>query len=358
MIKSLNGLRFVFALLICAGHYIFTTPYASDFYNQALFFDTTAAVTFFFILSGFSLSYGFSEKMKDGSFKPLPFLKKRFFKLYPMHLVALIVVLILFGKNYVWNGETVRNLILNVFLLHSYVPDINCYFAFNRVSWYLSTLFSLYVFFAFLFKPIFASRRPMWILAIASAAMAVALVLFAHFQKSYDDFVFGIFPPARLLHFFIGAWLCLFYKKLKSFDFKAWQLTLVEILSIAVLILSWAIRKQVPIKYQNMFLYAPACSLIILIFSLGDCKGIFSRIAGSKPLMSLGSVSYPFYMIHLFFQNIATYVVPASFSYEKPFLFFAFYLFFTVCTSYVLDFLLVKKFAAFMLSRKVQNEQQ
>ncbi len=356
MIKSLNGLRFVFALLICAGHYIFTTPYAGDFYNKALFFDTTAAVTFFFILSGFSLSYGFSEKMKDGSFKPLPFLQKRFFKLYPMHILTLIIILLLFAKNYVWNGETVRNLILNVFLLHSYVPDVNCYFAFNRVSWYLSTLFSLYVFFAFLFKPIFASRRPMWILAFASAAMAVALVLFAHFQKSYDDFVFGIFPPTRLLHFFIGAWLCLFYKRLKSFDFKAWQLTAAEIISIAVLVFSWIIRKRIPIKYQYVFLYVPACALIILVFALGDKKGLFSKIAGTKVLVSLGSVSFPFYMIHLFCQNLASYIVPQKFYVEMPFLFFAFYLLFTICASYVLDFLVVRKFTAFVTKKKASHE--
>lgn len=356
MIKSICGLRFIFALLICAGHYVFTTPAAGNYYNKALFFDTDAAVTFFFILSGFSLSYGFYNKMKDGSFNSFQFLKKRFFKLYPMHIIALIVILILFGKSYDWNGETIRNFILNIFLLHSYVPDINCYFAFNRVSWYLSTLFSLYVFFAFFFKPIFTSRHPMWILAIASAAMTVALVLFAHFQKSYDDFVFGIFPPSRLLHFFIGAWLFLLYKKLESFDFKAWQLTIAEITSIIVLIFSWVIRNNLPIKYQNIFLYVPACSLIIFIFVLGDQKGIFSRITGSKMFISLGSVSYPFYMIHLFFQNISSYIVPLEFYIEKPFLFFVFYFFLTLSASYILDFLLVKKFASFMTLKKVENE--
>ncbi|MBP5794360.1 MAG: acyltransferase, partial [Spirochaetaceae bacterium] len=87
MIQSLNGLRFIFAVIICCGHYIFTTPYAGEMTGKALFFDTTAAVAFFFILSGFSIACGFSDKMKDGTFEPLPFLKKRFFKLYPMHFL-------------------------------------------------------------------------------------------------------------------------------------------------------------------------------------------------------------------------------------------------------------------------------
>ena len=355
MIQSLNGLRFIFAVIICCGHYIFTTPYAGEMTGKALFFDTTAAVAFFFILSGFSLACGFSDKMKDGTFEPLPFLKKRFFKLYPMHFLTLIIILLLFAKTYVWNGETVRNLILHILLLHSYVPDVNCYFAFNRVSWYLSTLFSLYVFFAFCMRGIFKSRHPMLLLAALSAFFSVALVLFAHFQKAYDDFVFNVFPPTRLLHFFIGAWLFLFYKKLKSFDFKTWQLTAAEIISIAVLVFSWMIRKRIPIKYQYVFLYVPACALIILVFALGDKKGLFSKIAGSKVLVSLGSVSFPFYMIHLFCQNIASYIVPQKFYSEHPFLFFAFYLFFTICASYILDFLVVRKFTA-LVTKKTNHE--
>ena len=356
MIKSLNGLRFVFAVLICCGHYIFTTPYAGEMAGKALFFDTTAAVTFFFILSGFSLSCGFAEKMKNDDFKPVPFLKKRFFKLYPMHIFCLIIILLLFAKNYVWNKETVRNLILHIFLLHSYVPDVNCYFAFNRVSWYLSTLLSLYVFFAFFFKKIFKSCHPMLLLAVLSALLSIALVLFAHFQKAYDDFVFNVFPPTRLLHFFIGTWLFLLYQKLKTYDFKTYQLTAAEIISIAVLIFSWFIRKHIPIKYQYVFLYAPACALIILVFALGDNKGIISRIAGSKLLVSLGSVSFSFYMIHLFCQNLACYIVPAQFYSEKPFLFFAFYLLFTTCAAYVMDFLLVRRITACLTQKKAAHE--
>ena len=356
MIKSLNGLRFVFAVLICCGHYIFTTPYAGEMMNKAVFFDTTAAVAFFFILSGFSLSCGFSEKMAAGNFKPIPFLKKRFLKLYPMHILTLIIILLLFAKTYVWNKETIRNLILNIFLLQSYVPDVNCYFAFNRVSWYLSSLFFHYVFFAFFMRGIFKSRHPMLLLAVISALFSVALVLFAHFQKAYDNFVFNVFPPTHLLQFFIGAWLFLLYQKLKTYDFKTYQLTAAEIISIAVLIFSWIIRKHIPIKYQYVFLYVPACSLIILTFALGDNKGIFSKIAGSKPLVSLGSVSFPFYMIHLFCQNIASYIVPQEFYIKMPFLFFAFYLFFTICSSYVLDFLVVKKFTALVTKKKAENE--
>lgn len=355
MIKSFAGLRFIFALLICAGHFVFTSPKAGTMLNKPLFFDTTAAVTFFFILSGFSLAYGFSQKMIDNTFKPFDFLKKRFFKLYPTHILALIIVLLLFGKYYDWNAETKRNLLLNIFLLQSYVPDMNCYFAFNRVSWYLSSLFFLYIVFAFFFKSISKSSRPMWILAILSAIWSIALVLFAHYQKSYDHFVFCVFPPTRLLQFFIGAWLFLFYKKLKKININTHLQISAEFISIIMLIFSWLIRDNIPEKYEFSFLYVPSCSLIILSFALNDGNSFLSRFLGSKTMISLGNISYPFYMFHLFCQNIVAYIT-WNLSSEKPFTFFVIYLIFTIGISYAVNFLFVKKTIPFIKKRNKSNE--
>ncbi len=356
MIKSFNGLRFLFALMICCGHFIFTTPNAGAMTGMSAFFDTTAAVTFFFILSGFSLSFGFSQKMIDGTFKPVEFLRKRFWKLYPMHIFALIIILLLFGRSYNWNAETIRNFIFNIFLLQSYVPDMNCYFAFNRVSWYLSSLVFIYVVFALFFKYIYKDQHSMWLLAILSGLWSVALVLFAHFQKSYDDFVFGVFPPTRLLQFFVGAWLFLFYKELKKIDFNKITLTCAEFFSIICLCLSWSIRNRIPDKYESIFLYIPACALIILVFALSDGKGLFAKIMGSKVMIFLGSISYAIYMLHLFSQNLACGIVSQNFYEQTPFLFFAFYLLFVIVFASIMDFLLVKKFAMFMIKRNKNNE--
>lgn len=349
MIKSFSGFRFIFALLICLNHMIL----APEFGGKGLFFDTNAPLAFFFVLSGFVLTFSYYEKIQKHQFNAAFFLQKRFAKLYPTHLLALAIVLLLFAKTYTWNGETWTQLFAQIFLVHSYVPKIECYFAFNRVSWYLSTLFFLYICFAFIFPKILKARKNMLILFGLCIIWAFGMVLTAHFYKSNDDYIFSVCPLPRLLDFFLGAWLYLLYKKLQNINFSPIICTILEIIALMALPATYALNSfiHIPTKYQLCFLYLPAVSVLILVFALTDGKGIFAKIFGSKPMQNLGNISFAFYMVHLYNQSLFDLIEPFDWYLTNPVFFVSGYLLFTIAMSFVIEYFFTRKIAALILKK-------
>jgi len=85
MIRSLTQLRFLFAIVIFLCHYTVT------FGTQTLtLFEHGGplGVSFFFILSGFGLVFGYKDKIINNKISLKNFYLKRFFKLYPLPLLS------------------------------------------------------------------------------------------------------------------------------------------------------------------------------------------------------------------------------------------------------------------------------
>lgn len=83
-------------------------------------------VDFFFILSGFVLTHAYKNK-KHINFKD--FLKARFFRIYPLHLVMFFVFLMLFAKALVLgrldgSGPSLSDALSNIFLLQAWLPNV------------------------------------------------------------------------------------------------------------------------------------------------------------------------------------------------------------------------------------------
>jgi peptidoglycan/LPS O-acetylase OafA/YrhL len=121
-VSSIEFLRFVSSLMILVWHYQqFYLPY-NFFSNQEVYFNDKSmqplfyifkffylygnyGVEFFFIISGFVFSYVYVDKKI--SFRN--FFINRFARLYPLHLITLIVVLIL---------QSISFKLYNEFLIH------------------------------------------------------------------------------------------------------------------------------------------------------------------------------------------------------------------------------------------------
>lgn len=98
MIASFPALRFFNALLIFCHH-------KNAASNPCLVAFGPCAVSFFFMLSGFVMSLGYGKKILAPSFSYKRFLYKRFARLYPLHLLCLILWLGLNAKSVVsWGG--------------------------------------------------------------------------------------------------------------------------------------------------------------------------------------------------------------------------------------------------------------
>ena len=173
MILSLNGLRFVFAILVVLCHYILPSPFNRPIFSEG----GTMAVHFFFILSGFLLTLQYEDRIKNDNFKPVSFLLKKLSKIYPLHLLVFLLF-------FVWKIRIdperillLKKAFFNVLLLQSYIPDTTYCYSFNFAAWYLCDLIFLYVVFAFFSKYLFKSKKPLLLILIIEAFLSVVLHL-------------------------------------------------------------------------------------------------------------------------------------------------------------------------------------
>jgi peptidoglycan/LPS O-acetylase OafA/YrhL len=100
-------------------------------------------VDFFFVLSGFVLTWSYRPGRSRGRFYWL-----RFARVWPLHLVTFLLAIALIG------GGPWFSALLNVLLLQSWAPFSEVYGAFNTPSWTLSVEAFFYLLFPFMIRPL------------------------------------------------------------------------------------------------------------------------------------------------------------------------------------------------------------
>lgn len=161
-LESLTALRFLFFVFVFLSHYMMGE-------NRVLPHGGAFAVVFFYMLSGFSMSYGYGDKIDDMPYGK--FVKKRLVQLYPMqlvtHLLRAVPFLFIPLLSGVVDYEKITSFVLKLFFLEAWVPNENIIFGFNSCAWYLSPLVFCYFIFPLLFK---------WICKSSSKTLASAML--------------------------------------------------------------------------------------------------------------------------------------------------------------------------------------
>jgi peptidoglycan/LPS O-acetylase OafA/YrhL len=91
-VACLTSLRFFAAAWVLALHYSERMPVDGSEVT-AFFVNGRLGVDFFFVLSGFILTHVYLRQLQEQRFSFRAFIQKRFARLYPLHLVMLLVVL-------------------------------------------------------------------------------------------------------------------------------------------------------------------------------------------------------------------------------------------------------------------------
>ena len=134
-IYALESLRGIAALFIALFHY----PSSSFLFFEKGFY----AVNFFFILSGFVISYNYADRIKNLS-DLIQFQIKRFYRLYPVHLFVLVLILLIqtikylviqytdfsYGSEAFGSRYTIKDFFANLLLVHSIFN-----FSYWRIRW-------------------------------------------------------------------------------------------------------------------------------------------------------------------------------------------------------------------------------
>lgn len=288
MIKTINGWRAVFALMIVLFH-----VGAASFEEM-----TWAGVTFFLMASGFLLAtkYPF-EQLDAPSYRR--FAWNHATKLFPLHWLTLalwMVVMAILGL------LTLKplTLALNATLLHSWSLIHAIYFSFNKFSWFLSTLLFCYLCYPLLARWFMPLR--LRIKGVILIVLAIILIIVLAGTDDYSRTALYVFPPVRLVDFVIGmvlAGICMGTKKPKVLG-KSENGTDAELVAIALLSVMVMTFRAYPsvLPWSDAILWwIPIAMILVTSFYYNKREGFIGKILASKPLQWLGDISFEIFML-------------------------------------------------------------
>ena len=316
--RTLQTLRFVFCMLIFLCHYSSNTSMANFDYGG------DAGVTFFFMLSGFVLSYGYGGRVSADGFSYGGFLRRRLVKLYPLHFVTFWIALAL---SLMAGGRfDVLKTALHLLMLQEFTMSKNMMDYGTGVSWFLGTLLFCYALFPPVYRCLAASGKKLKA-ALVAVVVYTAVCLFAvsRFDDSAIDGYMYAFPPLRIVDFTLGMLLCKLCQTPLADRISSWRKSLpaasVGVCDVAVLslvMLPFLFYGSLPswVRFAP-YLWLPF-AVLIYWFAVADGAGcgIVPRMLRHRLPVSLGGISFEIYMLHVIVITLCNFVWGRLFGYD------------------------------------------
>ena len=321
-IDTLTSFRFFMILIIAFSHVYFVGGdgvVGKFIYTHIQ--NPSLPVEFFFVMSGFGLTYRSLMKGKnaiDGSFtllKGLSFGIQRMKKLYWLYVLTMasMIPLTALWKNWELNNWTMSG----IQTLISFFADLTLtqsIYGVSRIAnelngpcWFISVLFILYCFYPLLErlnqKIVNLSMRRILIILLITEVLTYLLLIPLSYLKGNSPFDYIAYggPYSRLFSMFSGILICDLYYKGRNILRNN---TFWEIVAVTVA-LWWIYNMRVYYNPQDNFpLRYPVVAIINNLISLGIVyvfsfeKGAISRILLKKPLITLGGCAMYIYLLH------------------------------------------------------------
>lgn len=297
-IAPLTSLRFIFALFVFLSHLGFLSQGRDDVFSwlfDHVFYEGYIGVSFFFMLSGFVLALNYKSKISERQISIKQFLVARIARIYPMHVITLLVAIPLtFSPEFPITGVWFEKLMLNGFLVQSFIPFTEFYFSFNIISWSISDELFFYCMFPLLIL-LLIKLQVRTRVVILFGLLLVNILLFFMLPKELHHTFLYVNPFVRIIDFIIGIALFEIYSRLKAKP-TTWNFNYLEWGSVLLFILFFSLHEFVPESLRYAIFYWPSMCLILLVFAFQ--KGALSRLLSNRVLIFLGEISFSFYLIH------------------------------------------------------------
>ncbi len=265
------------------------------------------AVPAFFMLSGVVLAHNYRHLGRTLEHRSvIGFLVKRLARIYPVHFVSLMIVLsmVVVSRSRGWSiaesGYTPRDFVLNLFLVHTWVPHFTLNW--NYPSWSISSeWFAYLLFIPLMFLCYRITVHTVWVVLVISIGCTFAIYYSP--KDTWFRELLCVVPTFTWGAMFVYGWNARDNLGIASaVGTTARQMTLISVLLIV----------------SSCFLPSPyyaGCLLLslgVLVMSL--------YVAGSQPdgvyvfaaVQFLGEVSYSLYMTHTLAQKILYQLVPVG----------------------------------------------
>ena len=298
-LNGITGLRWWAAFAVFAHHFTNLAPLPPLVASYAKF--GSLGVTFFFILSGFVLTWSWNPATDKRTFY-----WRRFARIYPLHLLALLLAIPVFYRlapdPELWwiKALSVALLLLSVVLLQGWSRDPAILFSGNPAAWTLTVEAFFYALHPFVTAPL---RR----LSRNGALIAAGVTLLIAFGTRVGIILFptswlaGLpWPILHLNEFVLGMCIAWAYR-------QGFRLRVSPYIAIVALLGFFGALIALQIT-GHAFLYATVgayineivtvlFALLIATVATRDVEGRAGWMA-ARPLVALGEWSFAFYLIH------------------------------------------------------------
>lgn len=314
-INTLTGLRGFAALWVVLFHTCFGEPngYLPGFHEKIhwglgrnIIVQGVYAVDFFFVLSGFILTYvhrhDFERRLT--LHEVMNFLSLRLARIYPMHLVIVCLLVIANGIG-VWDQKVITywEVVRNVTLTNMWVDP-----SLNTPAWSVSAEWVAYLSFPILMKFLIPlKRRDLQFFFILLLVTVYPLsIMYNHWQWEWH---YGWIAVARVLNGFVLGCVMFFVQEncdmLKDpFRSSRWCLAI-------LLAFTFFLALGLPI----VFLYP---LIPFFIVTLANSQLGIAQVFANRVAVFLGTISFGIYMVHYPMLEIVRYTFDNYYSGMNP----------------------------------------
>jgi peptidoglycan/LPS O-acetylase OafA/YrhL len=324
-LPSLTGLRAIAALMVFGFHIYALGIFASPTVNKVFAHSASEGVigvTFFFILSGFILTW--TARSADTY---VNFWRRRAVKIIPNHIVTWIVAFIFLSISGLTLTGTFAQFgldsIPNFFMIQPWFPRGQIFFSMNIPSWSLACEAFFYLLFPFML-PVVKRIDPRWLWGVAIGLMAAIILVPVIANAAFHDgtnvptlpvtddrmwFVYT-FPPIRMLEFILGMVMARVVQSGKWIRLGLWPAS-------ALVLIAYVGASYLPYVYSLVAGAVIPLALVVPAAAAADVSGRGS-VWGNRVWVWLGNVSFSFYMIHQLMIRWVKYALGFTRSWQTP----------------------------------------
>ncbi len=288
-LHGLTGLRFVAAAWVFAYHFLVLTVDGAPWWVARAQNAGHAAVSLFFVLSGFVLAYNYAGPLAAGTVSRARFFRLRLARVWPLYALVALAEVPLALRAGAMPSRIGAATAADVVGLQAWIPSLS--FVGNTPGWSVSV--ELFFYAAFPWLAFLASRRTPRVLVAAFVLALAAAASPALVPSTSDAATFlKCGPPLRLPEFIAGVALgpAVVRRRRALAPHAATALAaLGTIVVVAVVLATGALP-----RYVVHALLLPGFALLLGAVAEGGARAL-----GSAPLVLLGEASYGLYLLQI-----------------------------------------------------------
>lgn len=282
-LRNLQSLRFIFIFLVFLSHYPMSD--GNCVFNPG----GDCGVSFFFVLSGFVLSFSYCSNRSYRSF-----MASRVRKIYPLYIFALVCALLVMR----WNFSR-ANVLPLLTLTQSWFPDRDIYFGGDPTAWFISDILFLYA----IYYPL---RKLCMYYSWGRTLVALAIVGLCYFAVAsqvpqvWVNWGLYVFPPLRMIDFALGILSFRAYDSMKNWIIPSRWMAVLQLFAISLVVGACAVWPYVPERYGTVLLFYVPSMVAVLVFAFSDgAPTVVNSVLSNRMFVWLGSITFEFYLLHV-----------------------------------------------------------